>query len=234
MHDLAHIYRHCQLTALAVAAILASAGGAAAQVGLGISPMRDEARLAAGGGHSGILARANGILFAAGAGQKKVISTLKPRTTLSDTLPPVTPLAISGMTATPATISFSATDPDSPSVPGNAPASVTWRGTNGFFGSWTLTVQSPSTTFSGCATVPVSAVTVTCTSATVSSFFGSATCRSPFALSTSAQVVAGGNEGLGAGDYAVGLTFTLTDSWRYIAKLSPSCSLTLTYVANLP
>jgi hypothetical protein len=30
------------------------------------------------------------------------------------------------------------------------------------------------------------------------------------------------------------LTLTLADSWKYIAKQAPQCTLNLTYTANLP
>jgi len=143
------------------------------------------------------------------------------------------PLAAFTLTVTPSVITFSATDPDSPTVAGSAPASATWR-TSGVFGTWTLSVQSTAATFQGCATVPVSAVRVSCTSASNSALFGSGSCSSAFALSTSSQVIASGGEGLSTGNYAVTLTFTLTDSWKYIAQLSPSCSLNLSYTANVP
>jgi hypothetical protein len=50
-------------------------------------------------------------------------------------------------------------------------------------------------------------------------------------LSTSSQTVANGTEASGQTLYTVNLTFTLTDSWKYIAELSPQCSLSLTYNA---
>jgi hypothetical protein len=93
-------------------------------------------------------------------------------------------------------------------------------------------VQAPSASFPGCSTVPVSAVTVTCSSATVSGG-GSGSCGGPVVLSTSAQNLATGTEAFLSATYTVNLTFTLTDSWKYVAQLSPPCSLTVTYTANL-
>ena len=54
-----YLRRQPSVTVLLAAAILASAGGAAAQVGLGLSPMREELKLAPGGQHSGILMLTN-------------------------------------------------------------------------------------------------------------------------------------------------------------------------------
>jgi hypothetical protein len=140
--------------------------------------------------------------------------------------------AVTNMTATPATISFQATDPDSPSVSGSSPGSVTWKATGIIPASWSLTVQAPAATFPGCPTVPVSAVRVTCTGVTVTGG-GNGSCSGPVSLSTSAQNLAAGTEGLLNTTYTVNVTFTLTDSWKYIAQLSPQCSLSISYTANL-
>jgi hypothetical protein len=48
-------------------------------------------------------------------------------------------------------------------------------------------------------------------------------------LSTTLQTVASGNESGPTDNYAVTLNLSLTESWRYIAHTSPSCSLSLTY-----
>jgi hypothetical protein len=34
--------------------------------------------------------------------------------------------------------------------------------------------------------------------------------------------------------YAVTLSFTLADNWKYIAETSPPCSLSLSYAATVP
>ena len=134
------------------------------------------------------------------------------------------------MSASPATISFQANDPDSPSDPGNSAATVGWWSYGGNGAAWSLTARAAASTFSNCPTVPVSAVTVSCTSATVSG--GSGSCRPPFTLSTSPQNIAVGTQGA-LSQYTVNLTFTLSDSWKFIAQLSPSCSLSITYTATL-
>jgi hypothetical protein len=96
-----------------------------------------------------------------------------------------------------------------------------------------LTVQAGSAGFGNCPTVPVSAVTVSCASATTNTG-GSGKCGPAFALSTSPQVVAGGNQSGSTFSYAVTLTFSLADNWKYIAETSPSCLLTLSYTATVP
>lgn len=167
------------------------------------------------------------ILLASGV-VRPVVPPGKPRAVT------IQPLAgpVLNMTATPSTISFQATNPDSPSDPGSSAATVTWNANGGNNKSWSLTVRSYSSAFTGCATVPVSAVTVSCSSATITGN-GTGTCSAPFALSTTPQQLVSGREGSNNASYTITLTFTLTDSWRYIAKLSPQCSLALTYTANL-
>jgi hypothetical protein len=147
----------------------------------------------------------------------------------------VLPATVSLLTASPGTIRFSATNPSLGTVSGNSPATVTWTSSGGLTqNTWTLTVQSGSPTFTSCSTVPVSAVTVQCTSAGVSGGGGTGACGGSFGLSTSAQNVAGGAQGSGTQSYTVNINFTLAESWRYIASLSPECTLTLTYTVNAP
>jgi len=97
--------------------------------------------------------------------------------------------------------------------------------------NWTLTAQAGAASFTGCATVPASAVTVTCASTSVTGGGGTGSCSGSFTLSSSPQQVAGGLEG---NSYTVTLNFKLTDRWRYIAATTPSCTLTLTYTVNAP
>ena len=156
---------------------------------------------------------------------------VKGRTTAALASARLRPLAtVSNMTVTPSTITFVASDPDL-GVASRA-VTVAWTATGGV-NPWTLKGMASSTTFTGCATVPVSAVTMTCTSATAP-LLGSATCSGASQLSTTAVQIAGGNEALLGGNYTVNLTLTLADSWKYIAKQIPPCTLTLTYTANLP
>jgi hypothetical protein len=59
-------------------------------------------------------------------------------------------------------------------------------------------------------------------------------CSQAFALSTSPQVVAGGNQAGSTSSYSVMVGFALADNWKYIAETSPACSLSLSYTANVP
>ena len=138
------------------------------------------------------------------------------------------------LTVSPATVTFTATNPDSAAVAsGGAGASVSWQSRDGKAGTWSLTVQAGAPGFSNCPTVPIAAVTVFCASA-VTNAGRSGNCSPPFALSTLPQVVAGGNQGMTTFSYAVTLSFTLADNWKYIAETSPPCSLSLSYAATVP
>lgn len=152
------------------------------------------------------------------------------------TLGPLAPgplASVASVTASPGTISFTATDPDLGSVSGSSASTVSWTTSSGSSSNtWTLQVQGSAATFGNCPTVPASAVTVTCTSVTGGS---SGACNASFPLSTTGQQVAAGQESSGTNKaYSVTINFTLADSWAYIAKTSPACTLTLTYTVNAP
>ena len=188
-----------------------------------------------------VLTVAGAFFFASGLdyGQKP---SLRPRPAVPIMRPagrfvfsgPLIPL-ISGLSAMPGTVSFMANSPGS-GVTGNSNAIVTWTLTNGVSGhTWTLKAGTSSSTFSGCATVPESAVSVSCVSASHTGV-GTAACQAggPWKLpgTLPGQQVAGGNDG---GDtahtYSVVLSYTFADSWRYIAN---TCPLNLTYTVNAP
>jgi hypothetical protein len=147
------------------------------------------------------------------------------------------PLATAGsLTATPSTITFAANNPGS-TVAGNSSATVKWPVTGGFLGTWTLSVYANSSSFAGCATVPASAVSVQCNSATANSgFLSSASCSSSSFVTLPSTApglqVASGSEGFGSSSYTVVLNYELTDSWEYIANTS--CPLIITYTVNAP
>jgi hypothetical protein len=138
------------------------------------------------------------------------------------------------LTVTPPTLIFNATNPaTAPVVPGNSTTVVSWQvPSNG--GKWSLRVKAASPKFANCATVPISAVTVSCASVSVLPAGGSASCSAPFALSTGESLVAGGSSGPAALLYSVAINFTLADSWKYIAETTPACMLSLTYKADVP
>jgi len=135
---------------------------------------------------------------------------------------------VTQVSVSPASLSFTAANPDSsPLVAGSSSAVVTWKTTGGSVTSpWTLRISSPDT-FSSCATVPASAVTVSCASITGGS---GATCGGASTLSSSAVQIANGLQSNGSTTYSVSLTFTLQDSWKYIA--SSLCALTVSYTVT--
>src|SRR6266404_6131253 len=159
----------------------------------------------------------------AGSGAAKAHTTAGPAAVSLRPLATVSSLAVS-----PASITFVATDPDLITVTGPA-TTVTWQAAGGSgSNTWTLKVAASASTFAGCATVPVSAVTVSCTSATVDAGGGTGTCGGAVALSTTSTQIASGKEGGGTRNYTVTLGSTLADTWKYIATQTPSCTLTLT------
>ena len=152
----------------------------------------------------------------------------------------VKPMASDDFTlnVSPATITFTTTSNPgtNPVVAGSSAATATWttlshRANN----NWTLTVNAAAVSFTNCPWVPVSAVTVTCSSAGVSESGATAVCSGAFPLSTTAQQVAGGSmDNRFSYNYTVTINFTLADSWKYIAEQNPACSLSLNYLANVP
>lgn len=173
------------------------------------------------------------VLWAVSTGQP-VSKLVAPKATRN--FATVHPMANGNFTVTvsPATISFTATNPNSaPVVAGSATATASWNNLDFNTGAWNLTVQSAAASFVNCATVPVSAVTVSCASVTTT-VGGSGSCAAGFKLSTSPQIVASGNQALLTYSYTITLNFTLADSWKYIAENSPSCSLSLAYTATVP
>lgn len=140
---------------------------------------------------------------------------------------------ISSLTASPGTISFSASNPAAGVVSGSSSATLQWTVQSGsHLQTWTVSVQAGSSTFSGCTTVPITAVSAACSSASVGGGGGTGTCSGSFPLSTVAQQLAAGAEGDGTQTYSVQTNYTLAESWRYVAKAA--CTLTLTYTVNAP
>ena len=184
---------------------------------------------------AGLLVLSHGLAWA----QKTTLNPRRPAPvvqSLSQARSPI-PLdaSVSGLTATPATIQFTANNPGS-SVDGNSSATVGWTITGGKNGNtWTLSVYANSTTFTGCTTVPASAVGVSCSSASDITKHGTANCQSggPFTLPSTApgQQVASGFEGNTDDTYTVVLNYQYTDSWTFIAN---PCPLTITYTVNAP
>ena len=188
-----------------------------------------------------MLATVSALLLTGGLarGQKTRLAPRRPNPTIpldssdSPGVPMVT--SLSGMSAT-GTIQFNANNPGSAIAGGSA--TVKWTISGGASGNtWTLSVYANSTTFTGCSTVPASAVGVTCSSASHTGTGATSSCQSggPFSLPTTApgQQVASGNEGNSSSHtYTIVLNYQLTDSWEFIANAS--CPLTVTYTVNAP
>ena len=137
---------------------------------------------------------------------------------------------VNSLLASPSSISFQASNPNGGVVSGSSPASLSWAIPDGSnLKTWTLSVQADSSTFSGCPSIPISAVVVSCGSASGGGG-ATGTCSGSFPLSTTPQQIAGGAQGDAANSYFVSANFTLAESWHYVAK--SSCSITLTYSVN--
>jgi hypothetical protein len=165
------------------------------------------------------------VLLAAAAGNP--VLPVRPRAVTATPKAAAAPATVY-MLATPATITFQATNPDNPLVAGNSAATVYAFYNASKAQAWNISVQASAAKFTNCSTVPASAVTVTCSSV---SGGAKASCGTAVNLSTTSQIVASGTEAAGQTLYNVNLTFTLTDSWKYIAELSPQCTVSLTYNA---
>lgn len=140
--------------------------------------------------------------------------------------------SIPSSSAVPATIIFTANNPTSnPTDSGSSAATISFTTTGGANArTWSVQVRATSANFGSCpSTVPVTQVTVSCGSATVSGGGGSGSCGGSFNLSNALQTVASGSEGTGANRaYMVTLSFTFTDSWAYLPQAS-ACTLPLSY-----
>ena len=174
------------------------------------------------------------LLFAAAA-QNQAAAQKKSVTPIRMTTPdaPLAPISINNAVAAPSTISFTATDPDLGNFAGSSPATVSWT-TNGgnILRTWTLSVAASTANFASCSTVPASAVRVSCSSVSGGT---NGLCGSAFQLSTTSRQIASGLEATAGGSpYSVIITFTLADSWRFVAEQSPPCTLSLSYTINTP
>jgi hypothetical protein len=188
-----------------------------------------------------MFAIAGGLVLAAGlAWAQKPGKPRQPTPIIASGNRPLSPIplvgGVSSISATPATITFAANNPGSGTtnpIAGSSTATVSWNVTGSSAGDpWTLKVGTTASNFTGCTTVPASAVTVSCTSSTIVSGSGAGGCTSgTFTLpsTTPGQQVASGTEGAGSNSYSVVLTYQFGDSWKYIAD---TCPLTITYTAS--
>jgi hypothetical protein len=143
--------------------------------------------------------------------------------------------SVTDLNATPSTIPFTANDPGR-EIAGGSVATITWSINKGTIGHpWDLKVSTSSQSFDGCTTVPASAISVKCVSASVSGGGQvSADCysRSYISLSSASSglILASGDEGNASGhNYSVVVSYQLADSWRYIAN---TCPLKVSYTVS--
>ena len=179
-------------------------------------------------------------IFAAGMAwaQKSTGSSRQPTPVIpsaSQSVPAGGFCRVSILRATPSTVPFTANNPGS-TIAGSTVATVAWNITQGSNGKlWTLSAGTTSPSFSGCATVPASAVSVKCTSASVdgggqTSAGCNVTSFTTLPNTLPGLPVASGNTGNASShNYTVVLSYQLADSWRYIAN---TCPLTVTYTVN--
>jgi hypothetical protein len=146
-------------------------------------------------------------------------------------IPLAAPSQVQNLRVVPAGVTIMSGDPDA--APPPQAVSILWNGGPGSNpGPWNLSVRAASSGFSNCPAVPLTAVTVTCNSATVSGGGGTATCAAAAGLSTHPVPVAGGLQGHGNRNYIVNLTLSFADAWRYPATVSPQCLLSLSYTVD--
>ena len=163
--------------------------------------------------------------------QKQVATPHQPSPIFASTGQSVFP-TVSMMRVTPDTIPFTANNPGGV-IEGGSQATVTWTIAGGKSGqTWTLRVGANSPSIIGCTTIPVSAITLRCVSASVNGGGQtSAGCTIPNFTALPSTLpglpVASGNEGnANAHYYTAVLSYQLTDSWRYIAN---TCPLNVSY-----
>jgi len=180
-----------------------------------------------------------GVLFAVGMAwaqnQKPVSSPRQPTPAIQSGNPAIPSTGfcwVSMLRATPNTIPFTANNPGG-TVAGGSVATVTWNVLQGRNGEmWSLNAGTTSSSFDGCTSVPASAVSVKCVSASVdgggqasAGCNGAGFANLPNTLP--GLTVARGNTGdAGSHNYSVMLSYELADSWRYIPK---TCPLNVTY-----
>lgn len=137
--------------------------------------------------------------------------------------------SITSFTASPSSISFTANNPNAATVAIGATNTIAWTATQCINNlTWKITVKASTSSLTNCSTVPISAaIAATCSSSV--NLGGTATCHTPLTLTTSEQTLVDGLEGSGTCSGTTSVTYTLNESWRYIAASSPTCSTTITY-----
>jgi hypothetical protein len=136
-------------------------------------------------------------------------------------------------TATPSAITFTANNPGG-TVTANQTATVQFTISSSSNNStWTLSAGTAATSFTGCTTVPASAITVKCLSAAnTGGGQGNAACNATAFTTLPSTLpglqVASGKQGNQTPIVTVTLNYQIADSWKYVANI---CPLTVTYTA---
>ncbi len=143
---------------------------------------------------------------------------------------------VSTFTATPATVTITANNPGGtvPSTSSTVSAGTS-KATTGTHPTWNMQVAASanSMTGTGCPNVPISAITVSCSTATAGGRGSSATCAGNFTLSTTYQTFVSGLQGdTGNPTYSATLVFNLADGYQFYATQGQACTLTLQYQAT--
>ncbi len=163
-------------------------------------------------------------LFASGAGPAP--QAPRPRPAVILMAAPDPPLILS---VNPGDVVFRAQDPDS--APAPVSAAVSWSADGKNNKQWSFSAQSASPNFPSCPTVPLSAVTVTCSNLVIDGV--AHPCSASFPLSAAPQYLVQSRQVKGtAVNYAVNLVFSWNDSWKYIPVSNTPCSVSLTYTAT--
>ena len=118
-------------------------------------------------------------------------------------------------TVLPASVTFAATNPTTtPSVSGSSAVTLAFSLNGGSSArTWNIQLKSATATFAGCTTVPVNAITATCSAVTGGT---GGTCAGAFPLSTTNTLLSSGTEANGTASYTVTVTFSLADDWKYL------------------
>ncbi len=143
---------------------------------------------------------------------------------------------VSTFTATPATVTITANNPGGTVASTSSTVSAsTSKATTGTHPTWNMQVAASanSMTGTGCPNVPISAITVSCSTATSGGRGSSATCAGNFTLSTTYQTFVSGVQGdTGNPSYGATLVFNLADGYQFYATQGQACTLTLQYQAT--
>ncbi len=176
------------------------------------------------------------VLVIASAAWGQLKFTTVPRMTLKAATSVIAPFAAITNFTPPPSVTITANNPggvvSSPATPltVNATKAATFT-----HPTWMIEVAASNTNMSGagCPSIPISAMTVVCSTPTAAGRGSSATCASNFTLSTTFQTLVSGLQGdTGNPSYGATVTYNLADSYQFYATNGAACTLTLSYRAT--